>query len=152
MSCTASEKRVAKQLLKILNEKDRFLDEFKWARDIFGIPRVSKPLEGIFGCKNIWKGHRRPRPRRSLSHSRDLRMQERLEGSLAPKVKKVSAAGGIFGCKNVWKGHRRPRSRRPLSRWKDNSAATSSTVHTTRSHWHTLSGRVLTFGSNKKTM
>ena len=56
MACTSAEKRVAKELITLLGEKDTFLKDFWRAKELFGAPKkVAKPLEGLAGCINIFK-------------------------------------------------------------------------------------------------
>ena len=55
-TANASEKRVAKELALLLGERDTFLEDFRRANDLFGSSKkVAKPLEGLAGCKNIFK-------------------------------------------------------------------------------------------------
>jgi len=88
---TTSEKKVAKDLMALLPPR---------------VPKkVSKPLEGLAGCKNIWKEVRSPvskkvsKPLEGLAGCKNIWKEVR-----APVSKTVSKPlEGLAGCKNIWK-------------------------------------------------
>jgi len=79
---TPLEKKIAKNLVKLLDspvEKENLFAELPRG-PICETKKVSKPLEGLAGCKNIWKE------------------------APAKVTKKVSKPlEGLAGCKNIWK-------------------------------------------------
>jgi hypothetical protein len=97
MNCgniTASEKRVAKRLGALLPEPNKS-------------KKVSKPLEGLFGCKNIWKEpkelylpKKRTKPLEGLFGCKNIWKEPKQ--MYIPK-KRTKPLEGLFGCKNIWK-------------------------------------------------
>ena len=56
MAGTSAEKRVAKELITLLGEKDTFLKDFWRVNGLYESPKkVAKPLEGLAGCINLFK-------------------------------------------------------------------------------------------------
>jgi hypothetical protein len=67
--------------------------------------KVSKPLEGLAGCKNIWKEPKVVQPKKVAKPLEGLAGCKNIwKEPKVVKAKKVSKPlEGLAGCKNIWK-------------------------------------------------
>ena len=111
---TSSEKKVAKSLLKLLDspaEKVNPIAELPRG-PICESKKVNKPLEGLAGCKNIWKEAQVKVPKKVNKPLEGLAGCKNIWKEAPMKVlKKINKPlEGLAGCKNIWKEAPAPRS------------------------------------------
>ena len=97
MAGTSAEKRVAKELITLLGEKDTFLKDFSRVNGLYESPKkVAKPLEGLAGSTHLFK---EPRAAEKSTFLKDFRHIDTLFND-----KKVSYAPleGLEGCMNLF--------------------------------------------------
>jgi hypothetical protein len=104
---TGLEKKIAKNLVKLLDspeEKENPFAELPRG-PICEAKKVSKPLEGLAGCKNIWKEAPARVPKKVSKPLEGLAGCKNIWKEAPVKVhKKVSKPlEGLAGCKNIWK-------------------------------------------------